>query len=103
MNARSLARAPSFRLPTRRPSIGIDIEEEIEFELCEPSSKDTIVMDEVAEVITLPKFDARATKTLTNPDSIKLPPSVLTQLHDFIKTISMMYRDNPFHNFEHAR
>lgn len=33
---------------------------------------------------------------------VKLPSSVLYELHAFITEVARMYRDNPFHNFAHA-
>jgi hypothetical protein len=64
--------------------------------------KKKIVMDEVAEVITLPKFDPKKIKAIENVNTVELTDSVNTQLHDFITTIAKMYRSNPFHNFDHA-
>jgi class 3 adenylate cyclase len=84
-------REPSFRAHIRRtsqdPSMGDD---------------ETIVMDEVAEAITLPKFDPKKIKAIEKVDTVELTESVKTQLHDFIATMAKMYRSNPFHNFEHA-
>lgn len=64
------------------------------------------VLDEVQEVITLPQFDSEAAKkhrdsttATTNKD---LDPEVHRQLHEYLQTISALYRDNAFHNFEHA-
>ena len=61
-----------------------------------------IVMDEVAEVIVLPKFTTNASRALTDEESVELSPATLSQLHEYIKTIGGMYPNNPFHNFEHA-
>jgi hypothetical protein len=59
------------------------------------------VIDEVSEIIYLP--------TYTHPppgmdviESIVIAPEVETQLHTYVESIARMYRDNPFHNFEHA-
>jgi class 3 adenylate cyclase len=65
-------------------------------------SKDDGVLDEVEEIITLPKFDSKAARNQKDADSFELSETVSTQLHDFVQTISAMYRHNPFHNFEHA-
>jgi class 3 adenylate cyclase len=65
-------------------------------------SKEDGVLDEVEEIITLPKFDSMATRNQKDPDSFELTESVSTQLHDYVQTIAAMYRPNPFHNFEHA-
>ena len=66
-------------------------------------SKGTVI-DEVEEIIALPDFDAKTTKVYTDADveHIVLPPAVLEELQDFVTNIALMYRDNPFHNFEHA-
>merc|ERR1711933_119624 len=50
----------------------------------------------------LPNFDANTFKSIESPDSIELPTEVMTQLHDYVSKICMMYRNVHFHNFEHA-
>jgi len=59
------------------------------------------VLEEVKEVITLPNFDG-AILSIQDPDSVELPEDVVQQLHDYVTKICMMYRNNSFHNFEHA-
>ena len=60
-------------------------------------------LDEVTEVIELPTFDeSKASKLKTRPDSIELDDMVYLELKDYVTTIASMYRDNSFHNFEHA-
>jgi class 3 adenylate cyclase len=57
------------------------------------------IMDEMTEVITLPKFDlalVRESKQTT------LPGLVRDQLRSYVSNIANSYRDVPFHNFEHA-
>jgi 3'5'-cyclic nucleotide phosphodiesterase len=54
-------------------------------------------LDEVQEVITLPSFDE--VKAL---DDIFISDEVVQQLRSFVTNVAMMYRANPFHNFEHA-
>jgi len=34
--------------------------------------------------------------------NVKLSPTIRTQLHDYVSKIESLYRDIPFHNFEHA-
>lgn len=58
-------------------------------------------LDEVQEIIVLPRFSRHAVKRHQD-ESIKLDDKVVRQLRDYILTISMMYRENAFHNFEHA-
>jgi hypothetical protein len=62
---------------------------------------DTFVLDEVSEIIKLPKFDAKA-KQQENPSKIDLPKQVEDQLRLYVASIAAMHRDNHFHNFEHA-
>jgi len=59
-----------------------------------------MTMDEVAEIITLPEF--RETDGAQGDDNVELPSIVVQQLHDYVCNIASIYRDNPFHNFEHA-
>jgi class 3 adenylate cyclase len=65
-------------------------------------SRRTNCLDEVVEIIHLPKFDAQAYKHQENPNKIVIPANVVEQLRLFVTTVAAMYRDNPFHNFEHA-
>lgn len=60
------------------------------------------VLEEVREIITLPKFDPKVYKNHDDPNSVILSDEALSQLHDYVSTIATLYRDNPFHNFEHA-
>lgn len=63
----------------------------------------TTVLDEVKEIIELPKFNAAAAKNEEDPSKVELPSEVLKQLHEYVSTIASLYHhDNPFHNFEHA-
>lgn len=61
--------------------------------------REALVMEEVVEVIELPSFAQEGDAT---PENVELSPIVIQQLKAFVETISFMYRDNPFHNFEHA-
>jgi hypothetical protein len=58
-------------------------------------------LDEVVEVIKLPKFGAEACLNQINLD-IEISPVVIEQLRDVVTTIANTYHDNPFHNFDHA-
>jgi CheY-like chemotaxis protein len=58
-------------------------------------------LDEVVEVIKLPKFDAEACSAPINLGT-EISPVVAQQLRDVVLTIANTYLDNPFHNFEHA-
>jgi class 3 adenylate cyclase len=60
------------------------------------------MLDEVGEIIALPKFDAKKAEKQEDPDSIEIDEKVFAQLTSYVSTIASMYKDNPFHNFEHA-
>lgn len=60
------------------------------------------VIDEVAEVIDIPEFNPSAYKGYVDPESIELGATVMAQLKRYVTIIASMYRNNPFHNFEHA-
>mmetsp|Transcript_2536 Transcript_2536/g.6381 ORF Transcript_2536/g.6381 Transcript_2536/m.6381 type:complete len:1225 (+) Transcript_2536:138-3812(+) len=65
-------------------------------------SDGTTVLDEVVEQIALPEFDQAAAKEQMSPDKVALDAATETQLYEYVAAIAAMYRDNPFHNFEHA-
>ena len=60
------------------------------------------ILDEVTEVVALPAFDPSVVKREVNPDTLELGEDVVEELGSFVATIASMYRDNPFHNFDHA-
>lgn len=57
-------------------------------------------LNEVKEIVTLPKFDAEAANNEIG--EIELSERVVGQLRTYIHNLAMMYNDNPFHNFHHA-
>jgi hypothetical protein len=59
-----------------------------------------IVLDEVKEVIDLPRF--KYYRAELNPDSIALPEEAEKQLRDFVAAVSNAYHNNPFHCLQHA-
>lgn len=59
------------------------------------------MMDELEEIIRLPQFEAG--KKVVSSANVELDEQVRVQLRDYVHTLSSMYRDNEFHNFEHAR
>jgi Adenylate and Guanylate cyclase catalytic domain len=61
------------------------------------------VLEEVSEIIMLPKFDPKVYRNHDDPDAVQMSDDVLQQLHDYVSTIATMYRDNPFHNFVSIR
>ena len=70
------------------------------------NSKETVViftghlMDEVKQTLDVPT--AKKADYKRDPNSIRLDATVEAQLRDYVTVISCMYRDNGFHNFEHA-
>mmetsp|Transcript_94 Transcript_94/g.267 ORF Transcript_94/g.267 Transcript_94/m.267 type:complete len:1155 (-) Transcript_94:417-3881(-) len=66
------------------------------------AKKGTTPLSEVKEIITLPEFDASASRVEEDPENIDLGDDVMQQLRSFISTLALMYRKNGFHNFEHA-
>lgn len=53
------------------------------------------VLEEVREIITLPKFDASAAKRQEDPEKMELDEDVRDQLHNYVSTLASMYRHNP--------
>ena len=60
------------------------------------------VIDEVKEIIHLPEFDAEVAENQQDPSDVVLDEGVMDELRAFVGTIATLYRENPFHNFEHA-
>ena len=52
-------------------------------------------IDEVVDIITLPKFDNKVAKKHAHHTKVKLPEDVLDQLHNFIAEVALLYNDNP--------
>eukprot|EP00977_Amphora_coffeiformis_P006244 scaffold1341_cov178-Amphora_coffeaeformis.AAC.21 len=63
---------------------------------------DGMLLDEVQEIIDLPTFNARAVMKMRQPEDVELPVGVMEELEEYVTTISLMYRENPFHSFQHA-
>jgi hypothetical protein len=59
-------------------------------------------LDEVAEIIKLPKFDAALAVKEKAFATIEIDAQVVEQLREVVSTIALAYVDNPFHNFEHG-
>jgi hypothetical protein len=59
-----------------------------------------IVLDATKAVISMPRFNAMAARKKTDPSSIELDAVVAKQLNDYVRVISALYHDAPFHNFE---
>ena len=59
-------------------------------------------LDEVKEVITMPTFDAKTATAMGRRVRVELDHQVICELREYVGVIASMYRDNPFHNFQHA-
>ena len=88
----------------RREAIGTVPDLEGVLEATEQSilEKGATVLEEVQDVIILPKYNAKARNKVTNPEAIDLGDEVAEQLQNYVQTIAGLYRENPFHNFEHV-
>jgi len=65
-------------------------------------SDDMRTIDEVKEIIELPKYDLAVLLNQEDPNTVILSIDVTAQLYDYVSNVSAMYNENPFHNFEHA-
>jgi Adenylate and Guanylate cyclase catalytic domain len=65
-------------------------------------SKCTRVLDEVREIIMLPKFDPMLAKQSVDVADMTLNPQVAVEARIYVQEIAHRYQDNPFHNFEHV-
>jgi hypothetical protein len=61
-----------------------------------------IVVDEVAETIQLPEFDPQNALLCKTDDDTTLSDTVMKELRMYVTVVASMYRNNAFHNFEHA-
>jgi len=65
-------------------------------------SEKTMPRDEIAEEVKMPSFNSRTSIQIASSQYTQLPSEVLDQLEDFVTSIAFLYRDNSFHNYEHA-
>ncbi|KAL7572637.1 hypothetical protein ACA910_010388 [Epithemia clementina (nom. ined.)] len=65
-----------------------------------PTSTKGKIRDEVANTISLPAFHKMT--GVVDRETVELPTEISDQLRIFVASIAALYRDNPFHNFEHA-
>jgi class 3 adenylate cyclase len=65
-------------------------------------TKETMVLDEVTEIIELPDFNVSMVNKKEDPKMANLNPLVFSQLREYVVSIAKKYHKNPFHNFEHA-
>jgi 3'5'-cyclic nucleotide phosphodiesterase len=64
------------------------------------STVSNVPRDEVSETLVLPKRQTNSCTTAIDKKQISSP--VKMQLQNYITSIARAYRNNPFHNFEHA-
>eukprot|EP00980_Cylindrotheca_fusiformis_P017821 scaffold5639_cov83-Cylindrotheca_fusiformis.AAC.2 len=60
------------------------------------------VLDEFTPIIPLKRFDADHLRARRRPSSIEIGDAAKSQLRTYLSQIAGMYKDNPFHNFQHA-
>ena len=60
------------------------------------------VIDEVQEIVEVPHYEKEVVLSEIDPTWVMLDPAVCEQLKDFVTAVSHLYRQNPFHNLEHA-
>lgn len=60
------------------------------------------VLEEFIPIIPLKRLNENEPKLWQNPKSIDIGEKVKWQLRNYLSTVASMYRDNAFHNFEHA-
>eukprot|EP00980_Cylindrotheca_fusiformis_P021972 scaffold8826_cov73-Cylindrotheca_fusiformis.AAC.1 len=60
------------------------------------------VLDEFTPIIPLKRFEAEDLRARRRPSSIDIGEEAKSQLRSYLSQIAGMYRDNPFHNFQHA-
>eukprot|EP00980_Cylindrotheca_fusiformis_P013962 scaffold3628_cov112-Cylindrotheca_fusiformis.AAC.4 len=64
--------------------------------------KGKTVLEEFVPIIPLKRFDAAELSKRRNTMSIDIGEEATSQLRNYLSSVASMYRDNPFHNFEHA-
>jgi hypothetical protein len=62
----------------------------------------TVPLDDVIEVIVLPRYKSQSFKRIQDFRSVDLGPTAIAQLRAYVSAIATTYRANHFHNFEHA-
>eukprot|EP00980_Cylindrotheca_fusiformis_P005498 scaffold1170_cov122-Cylindrotheca_fusiformis.AAC.6 len=60
------------------------------------------VLEEFVPIIPLKRFDAGDLSKRHEASSIDIGEDARNQLRNFLTNVASMYRENPFHNFEHA-
>eukprot|EP00980_Cylindrotheca_fusiformis_P012127 scaffold2929_cov107-Cylindrotheca_fusiformis.AAC.6 len=60
------------------------------------------VLEEFIPIIPLKRFEEEELRRRRRPSSVNIGDDAKSQLRSYLTKISGMYRENPFHNFEHA-
>jgi class 3 adenylate cyclase len=68
----------------------------------EQSTHGKIALDEIKELIEMPKYNAEAAVKMASEATIEIPGDVRSELRNYIRRVANSYNLNPFHNFEHA-
>eukprot|EP00980_Cylindrotheca_fusiformis_P005057 scaffold1072_cov124-Cylindrotheca_fusiformis.AAC.3 len=60
------------------------------------------VLEEFTPIIPLKRFEAADLQQRQRPSAIEISDKVKCQIRGYVSNVASMYKDNPFHNFEHA-
>ena len=92
---------PLKQIKAKRTMMGLDGTKIVLPKLRRASDK--TVLDEVKEIVRMPHFDGTTTAPMVGQEEIvSLDPEVEQQLTEYVACVAKTYRNNPFHNFEHA-
>ena len=87
----------------RRETVGTKADhDEVRRLEAEQRRSQRIGLDEVKDVVCLPTFNPVSNDRQVDPEKVEVTSAVTQQLQDYVATIANLYRDNAFHNFEHA-
>jgi hypothetical protein len=64
-------------------------------------TKGTTCLDDVCEVVTLSQYDSRAAAVAVMQPKVDVSEEFVSNIRKYV-SVASLYRDNPFHNFEHA-
>ena len=96
-NVQILSKLLKMVVAGRQARAGTEDLSESVSEVAVMTKEGSTVLDEVKEIVTLPKYTEANTEV--NPDDVELSPAVMEQLHTFVYDIASWYNPNPFHNF----
>lgn len=77
-----------------------NLPKEKDLELQKLVKHDHNMVGEVAEIIPMPNFEPVSSSSVETQAMLSF--EVENQLRSYVSAIATMYRDNPFHNYEHA-